>query len=452
MNIVYIGTDTWRPDFIGCYGNDWVQTPNIDRLAGESVTFTNAYADGLPTLPMRRAVFTGRSVLPFGKNPSQGKRFPWRSSGAMPGWEHLWATDVTFAETLKFTDYKTCLVADNYHLFKPDMNYHFEFNSWNWIRGQECDDWQTGPPEAFDVERVLPPHLRSDRALFTVGQYCLNTQDIKHEEDYFCAQTIRSGIQWLERNAGHHPFVLWLELFDPHEPWDAPERFNEMYGAKHPDCDHFLFAYGVPIDKMSAEEIDLLKLFYAAEITFLDMWIGRLLSFLEDMDLLKDTIVVFTSDHGVHLGEEGCIHKRQNFLASNVTQIPLMIRHPDVERFGGTKVDALVSVPDIAPTLLDFIEIEKPETMTGENMWPLATGEEDKLHEFVVSGWYDYAMIRTLDWHYFRNLTPGKDEHPCPCLYDLNNDRAETTNVIAKHPEVVSELNEKLGERFGVEL
>ncbi|MFC1735185.1 sulfatase [Candidatus Hydrogenedentota bacterium] len=448
MNIVYIGTDTWRPDFIGCYGNDWVKTPNIDRLSAQGVTFTNAYADGLPTLPMRRAVFTGKSILPFGKHPSQGKRFPGRGPNSMPGWEHLWPDDVTFAETLRPTHYKTGLIADVYHIFKPDMNYQFGFDSWEWVRGQECDEWRTGPPEAFDVERVLPPHLRSERALETIGQYCMNTQDVQRDEDYFCGRTISRGMDWLKDNAGRGPFVLWLELFDPHEPWDAPERFNEMYGAKHPECDHFLFAYGLPVEDMTQEDIDLLKFFYAAEITFTDMWIGKLLDRIEEMDLLKDTLVVFTSDHGVLMGEEGCIHKREHSLGSNVTNIPLIIRHPDVEQFGGKRSDALVSAPDIAPTLLDLIGVDKTETMTGQSLWPLATGEKEKLHDAVFSGWYDYAMMRTLDWHYFKCLTPGKDKHPSPCLYDLKNDRAETRNVISERPDVVAELDAEIVRRF----
>ncbi|MDP2898610.1 MAG: sulfatase-like hydrolase/transferase [bacterium] len=141
LNLIYIGTDTWRADYLGCYGNPHIRTPYLDQLAKESVLFTNVYADGLPTIPHRRVLYTGRSILPFSKHGS---------------WQPLFDEDVTFAETLNKARYTTGQIVDCYHFFKPDMNLHRGFDSWEWIRGQENDLWQSGPKEKFDVRKYLP--------------------------------------------------------------------------------------------------------------------------------------------------------------------------------------------------------------------------------------------------------------------------------------------------------
>jgi arylsulfatase A-like enzyme len=113
MNLIYIGTDTWRADFLGCYGNTTIKTPSIDRLAAEGVSFTNTYAEALPTIPMRRAVFTGKSTLPFEPVP-MGKCFPGRHSAPQDGWGPLHREDVVFADVLAPTASQTHLIADCY--------------------------------------------------------------------------------------------------------------------------------------------------------------------------------------------------------------------------------------------------------------------------------------------------------------------------------------------------
>ncbi len=447
MNLIYIGTDTWRTDYLGCNGNTWVKTPNIDRLASEGVNFTNTYAEGLPTIPLRRAVYTGRDTLPFEPVP-MGKRFPGRGPNPAPGWGPLHRKDVTFADTLAETDYNTTLICDCYHFFKPDMNLHEGFRSWDWIRGQEVDPWRTGPLDSIDIKKVLPRHLRSARATECIQQFCLNNFWAQSEEDRVCARTIRAAMQWLEHNHRQGPFTLWLEMFDPHEPWDPPRRFRDMYGAHHPQCERFIFGYGVPIDKLKPEEKKLLPKLYAGSITFADLWIGKLLDYVRELGLLDDTMIVFTSDHGTHLGEKGCIHKRDHFLNSMLANIPLIIRHPDTPKYAGKTVNGLVSAIDIAPTLLDLMKIRKPKTMTGKSAWPMATGKKRKINDLVFVGIGDYAAVREKNWHYFRGLTPDGGAPPSPCLYDLKNDPGETKNVIKKHPDTVRKLDRRLAEKF----
>jgi len=456
LNLIYIGTDTWRADYLGCYGNPNIKTPHLDQLAKESVLFTNVYADGLPTIPCRRVLYTGRSILPFKKHGS---------------WRPLFPEDITFAETLNKAGYTTGLIVDCYHFFKPDMNLHRGFDSWEWIRGQEHDLWQSGPKEKFDARNYLPEHLweldrYSDGQNPRVLQYLLNTQDRRSEDDYFCARTCRLAMRWLERNLSQKPFMLWLEMFDPHEPWDAPKRFQKMYYDKYP-VERFLFGYGVDKERLKPEDIRALKGLYSAEVTFSDLWIGRLLDRIRDLGLMDDTIIVFSTDHGTHLGEQGCVQKTPGFLNSLVAQLPLIMRHPDVGSFAGKRVNALISAADYMPTFLHLLGVKGPEKrMTGKSFWPAVAGEKEAINGEVYVGFGSFAAVRTRDWHYFENLKtvtpvgstpteydfrkamtdPGRGQGPA--LYDLKKDRGETKNVVEEHPEVVAEMRKELAKRF----
>ena len=98
MNIIIIIADTFRADYLGCYGNDWIKTPNLDHLASEGAVFTNCYADGLPTIPARRVFHTGKSILPM-KN----------------GWRPLYPNDVTLAQVLKQDGFTSAFIVDTYH-------------------------------------------------------------------------------------------------------------------------------------------------------------------------------------------------------------------------------------------------------------------------------------------------------------------------------------------------
>jgi arylsulfatase A-like enzyme len=440
LNLVVIVADTFRADHLGCYGNPWIQTPALDALAGEGVRFSSCYADGMPTIPERRVVFTGKSIIPMEVHG---------------GWTPLRPDDVTLPAVLQNHGYTTAFMTDTYHYFKPNMNFHANFDAWTWIRGQENDNWKSGPRDKFDPQDYMPEHLwnqngaggRSYDAF--MRQYLLNTQDIRTEADYFCARTFRRSMTWLERHDREHPFMLFIDTFDPHEPWDAPQRFREMYYDDYP-CERFLFGYGVRNEDIRPEDHEAIRALYAAEVSFVDMWIGRFLDRLEELGYGDDTVIVFTSDHGTHLGEEGYFQKTPSLLNSVVAQLPLIIRHPD-RAFGGTEVDALVSSVDFMPTFLDMLAIGDQPEMDGASVWDLATGEKAARHERVYSQFGSFAAVRDLNWHYFQpqnEESPGRGAH----LYDLSEDPEETTNVLEEHSDVVEEMRAHLEERLGMTL
>jgi len=431
LNMIVIIADTFRADHLGCYGSKRVKTPYLDKFAEESVVFANANAEGLPTIPCRRVYHTGKSVLPQSE------------------WRPLYSNDITFAEVLQKHGVTTGLIIDTYHHFKPDYNFHRGYDSWEWVRGQETDRWKSGPREKFDPKKHMPAHLWNERYDLNMRQYLMNTQGRKSEEDYFCARSCRAAMDWLERNINNKPFMLYIDMFDPHEPWDAPPRYQKMYRDEYP-YERYLFGYGVGVQDIRQDDLPVIRDLYAAEVTFSDYCIGRLLERIDELGLKDDTIVAFSTDHGTHLGEEGCVQKTPALLNACVTNIPLIIRHPD-KKFAGKHIDGLASAIDFMPTFLPLLGIDDYQDMDGENMWRLVTGEVPAIHDNVYTVFRNFGAIHSLDWHYFQNVR-GKDIGKGPCLYDLKNDPNQAKNVIKEFPDIAKDMRAKLENHLKVEL
>jgi arylsulfatase A-like enzyme len=429
LNLIVIVADTWRADHLGCYGSTRIKTPHLDKLASQGVVFTNANAEGLPTIPCRRVYHTGKSVLPEAK------------------WQPLSDSDITLAEVLGKHGITTGFIVDTYHHFKAGYNFHRGFDSWEWIRGQETDKWRSGPKDKVDPKRHMPAHLWNPNYDRNMRQFLLNTQNRKDEEDYFCARSCKAAIDWLGRNAGNKPFMLWIDMFDPHEPWDAPPRFQKMYRDEYP-YERYLFGYGVRNQDIRPDDLPVIRDLYAAEVTFSDYCISRLLKSIEEAGRMKDTIIVFTTDHGTHLGEEGCVQKTPGLLNRCVTNIPLIIRHPDGTH-AGKRVDGLVSAIDLMPTFLALLGIDDYREMDGDNMWKLVTGQARSIHDDVFTVFSHFGAIHNLEWHYFQNIV-GASRGKGPCLYDLKNDPQQSKNVLHEHPQVAKDLREKLQGHLGI--
>jgi arylsulfatase A-like enzyme len=444
LNLVVLICDTFRYDYLHCTGgNKRIQTPNLDALAEEGTLFTNCYADGLPTIPARRVMHTGRSILT--------ERLRWRP---------LRDGDITLAQVLAAAGVTSGFIADTPHYFAPSMNFHRFFSSWEWIRGQESDRYNSGPwksvrPETYVPERMLNPGYRRN-----VVQYVLNTKDRQGEEDYFCARSCAAAGRWLRENKNNGtPFMLFVDMFDPHEPWDAPPRFQKMYRDKYPR-DRFLFGYGVNRRDIRDDDIPILRDLYSAEVTFSDYCIGKLVKDMKEMGLWDNTIVVFSTDHGTHLGEQGCVQKQPKLLNSCLAHVPLIIRHPD-RKFGGKRIAELASHLDFTPTFLSLLGVKTNVEFDGGNLWDLASG--GKLRDSTVTAFQNFGAVHTHKWHYFQKIW---EEAPPPGaqpyiwtgasdlgsqLYDLEKDPHEQENVLPKHPDVVADMKAILEKSLHVE-
>jgi arylsulfatase A-like enzyme len=441
VNLIVICLDTFRADLIGPdAAMAYVATPNLNALARESVSFTRAFGEGQPTLQMRRAFFTGRRSFPWRYNFD--RRGHWHHA---PGWHKIPPEQDTLAERLLARGWTTGLIADTYHMFKPTMNYTRGFATYEFIRGQETDNWRGGTLAAIadQIRRYTREPLDSPR-IARLAQYLFNQRGREREQDYQCARVFRTASDWLRNNAPNAPFFLWVDSFDPHEPWDPPLAYADRYFA-------WSGAPGVEYiypDNVNAtpEEKARIRALYCGEVTFVDKWVGAFLETVDALGLWDDTIVVMTSDHGTQLLDRGAFGKGAAELHPFNTRIPLYIRHPDGPR-GGT-VDAFVQSHDLAPTLLSLLDVPYAD-VDGSDAWPLVTGEQQALRDHIVTGWASFSMgsaggraaVRDDRWNY---VTTVHEPDPEPELYDLAADPQERTNVHARYPDVVTRQRRRL--------
>lgn len=439
MNLLVLCTDTFRADYLGCYGNTWVETPYLDKLAKEGVRFTDCYGEGLPTLPARRVLYTGRRIFPFLSRPQKSDQVQ------LPGWHPMFDEDVTLAEWLSERGYITGLISDLYHQMKPGKNFHRGFSSWEWVRGQEVDPVVPTRIGDVDLSRYVHPHIPADSPVrHMIAQYLNNRSWWKSEADHYAAQVMRKAADWIRNYGRKKPWLLWVESFDPHEPWDAPAEFVDKYCPNY-DGLELLWPPGLT-SQCTETEFERVKAHYAGECTHVDKWCGHVLDTLDSLKLRDDTVVVFTSDHGTMMGEQGQIHKGHDRLRIQVTQSPLIIRPPD-NAHAGKAIDGFVQHHDLMPTLLNLLGESVPDRCNGENFWPLVTGDKTGgLRDAAISAFGWYASVRTNDWNYQAAWTPPPGQITPPELYDRRTDPEELVNAIEQHPDAARELQARLDE------
>jgi arylsulfatase A-like enzyme len=397
MNLIVLCSDTFRVDHLSCYGASPVSTPNLDRLAAEGVRFTSAFGEGTPTLPARRVMYTGRRIFPFLWAPQKWDQVQ------LPGWHPLFYEDVTLAEWLHERGYGTGLVSDLPHQFKPGKNFHRGFRQFRWVRGQEFDYLTAGPRDDVPVDRFVPADA-PPRAREVATQFLMNSRDWRGEADWASAQVLQQGIDFVRENARQTPFLLWLEAFSPHEPWYAPPGLADKYYRQLGGGDYqgieWIFPPGTAAG-MTPEQALRVRAHYAGLCEMIDRWFGRLREAVEGAGLLDDTILVFLSDHGTMMGEQGQYHKGPDRLRHQCTRVPLLIRHPDTARFGGRVVEGFVQHQDLMPTLLALLGAAIPERVTGRDLSGAMAGDalpDATEHVITTFGWY--ASVRTRAWNY----------------------------------------------------
>jgi len=437
MNCVLIILDSWRKDHCGCYGNEWIRTPHLDALAAESVLFTRAYPESLPTLPVRRALHTGRRVYPFhGHKPQKGDFV-----GA-PGWGPIEEDLDTVAELLHAQGYRTGFVTDTYHQFKPSKNFHRGFDEWRWIRGQENDSYLSGPlPPDETVARHIPVERRHTSRWGDHRRYLANVSDRRGEEDYFAAQVFRGGAEWLSRNQDAQSFFLVLDSFDPHEPWDPPLNYRRMYDPDDDVADVIWSTYG-PADVFSPRELKRMQGNYAGECTMVDRWLGHFMDALRASGRLDDTMVAVISDHGHNIGDANLTGKQGWPLTRAVADLIMMIRHPGGDA-AGTQCDALCYNFDLTVTLMKLLGQKVPSQMGGIDLWPVVRGESAGRDHVTVAWGPEVTYIDDKWW--CNDVFWGG----APLLYDWQADPDLTHNIAVDRPEVVERAVEAFKEDAG---
>lgn len=437
--VIVVMTDSMRPDFVHCYGNKYMKTPNIDQLARDGTLFTQAYAEGLPTMPVRTAMFTGRFTLPF------------------RGWQPLERGDVTLAEILWGKGYKSAFISDTFHMHKPQYNMIRGFDEARWIRGQEDDPYILDR----DVEDLYKKHHKprdpDQEPYEQTIQYLRNTAHWKDDDDSFVAQVVKSGIDWLERQKRGDHLFLWLDCFDPHEPFNPVGKFRTMYDPDYTGQEIINPIGGYVEGYLSEREIQHIRALNAGETSMVDKWLGKFYDALKDMGLYDNALIVHVSDHGNPLGEHGIIRKNKPWpYAESLSRIVCIVKHPEGIA-QGKKIDAFAHTPDIMPTILDFLDVEGPQNIKGKSLLPLMTQEEEKNYDISIAGFFKRChSIRDGEYSFYTFLP---FEHPTlkplpetpwkPQLYYLPEDPYEVNNIIASERAKARELEKKMNRFLG---
>lgn len=441
MNVVAIVLDTFRHDIVGPGKTlSHVRTPNLDDFYSRSVAFEGAYGEGQPTLQMRRAFFTGQRTFPW--NYNFDRRGHWHHQ---PGWHKIPPEQDTLAEILLARGYYTGLVADVYHMFKPTMNYSRGFATLDFIRGQESDNWKPCRPEL--IEEQMRRHVREPiewKRHATLVQYLSNLVGRESEDDYLCAKVATSTCDWLDAAHRNSPFMLWVEMFDPHEPWDPPVKYADEYLPDWDDIDPVFPGAAWQDGEPSPEMLERIRALYYGEVTFVDRQVGRIFEKLDQLGLWDDTIVLVLSDHGTELYDHARFGKGGGNMRRYNTGFAWYMRHPDGPE--GRVVDAYVQSHDVMPTLLTMLEV--PHRCEGMNIWPLATGEKEVLRPWVVNGWAGgsngnasgWASVMDDAWLYYCPI--GRDDTE-PALFALPDEEHDLREV---HPEVVAKQRARIEE------
>ena len=446
MNVIWIVSDTFRRDHIGAYGNQHIKTPSLDNLASRSVKFTRHYAGGFPTMPARADHMTGRWTMSF------------------MGWEPLPQSVKTLPQILSDKDYHTAAIVDTPFYLRDGMNYDRGFQTFIMIPGQEG----SGAKNSKDARH----ESQETRAAW------------RYESDYNSPQTFIKAMQWLERHY-KEDFFLYIDTWDPHEPWDAPNYYTEYYLPEY-DGEIIEPIYGMweNVPGFTREHLEKAHATYCGEITMVDTWLGYLLRRVENMGLMDKTAIIFTSDHGFYFGEHGGIFGKMIYeigpngkypalddwdkqieggiwayspLFEEIIKIPLLIYIPGVSH--GT-YDELTSAVDVMPTVLEFLGCSIPDYVEGQSLLPKIEDRALCGRDFVVSS-IPFANpgdpVRAVD-NFLRMLkvatvttitTVGyallySPDEGKSMLFDLSVDPEQKHNIISERQDIARETHQLL--------
>jgi arylsulfatase A-like enzyme len=445
-NVVVVVIDSLRTDHVGAYGGGRASTPTLDALAGESLVFTHARLDALPTVPVRKSLLIGRSGFPF-----RG----WKPEGALPavpGFEGIHRGEVTFLDVLAKRGYLTGYVTDNPHLLRPAFaRFRGRPDVVTLVKGQ-IPGWRQRrrPTSAARLRRHLAPELRGgDRG--RVREHLDYNGPNRKESDYLSARVFRGGIDFLEQAAFRaQPFALVVDCFDVHEPWDPPDSYLARYAKIKRGGYRPIMPFSTPAGRtrdLSKKTLKLAQAMYAAETTFLDAWLGRFLTRLDELGL-SNTWLAVVSDHGVFLGEHGWIGKQADDMHGELIDVPFMIRHP--QRLGaGRRTRYFASSQDIAPTLLRGVGAPVPKAMDGADLRPLFHGRRARSRPVWTSAWGATLMAGDGRWLYVAQNDRGRIV--TTRLHDTRSDPREYRNLARRRPDLVrrfaGELRKAAGKR-----
>ena len=412
-NLLFVFADQWRAQAFGYAGDPNISTPNLDRFAAESLNFTNAVSGCPVCSPYRASLMTG--VYPHRHHMMVNDQCLQRRYGGP-----------FLAECLRGAGYRTAYIGkwhldgNGRHAFvPPERRLGFE-----WWKGFECNHDYRNSCYYFD-----------------------NDPCPRRWEGYDADAQTEEACRYLREEIGDDPFALFLSWGPPHTPFgSAPARFETMY-----DPSRIELPPNVP--EAVADDARRELAGYYAHGSALDAAFGRLMSALHVMNCEKDTIVIFTSDHGDMLGSQGQFRKQRPWAES--LRVPFLIRHP--RGAGPGTDDTPIDAPDLMPTLLSLCGAPVPENVQGGNFSSrILTGESAPIEEALLAlytpfhewrrenGGREYRGLHGRRYTYARTL-----QGPW-LLYDHQEDPLQRMNLVESpaHAGLVSSLDRRLTDRL----
>jgi arylsulfatase A-like enzyme len=417
LNVLFIMSDQHSAQALGCYDNEEVLTPNLDRLAAEGMRFESAFCQTGQCCPSRYTIWTGRYARTHGL----------RWNGVV---ENL--DEITVGELFRDAGYVTGTIGKHHMQYDPiqhGFDRNWEMSDYGPFVAAEGTDHCWGAGDWMPVDSAI-----------TAGPAGTSAADNDHHFSGFFANR---AIEFL-REHEEQPFCLWLSFYGPHVPWVASRPWMERYDA---EALHLPPSFGERREGMPKELERMQQLFagledrdfreflrcYYALISQIDFNIGRVLDELEHLGLAENTIVVYTSDHGEMMGEHG-VFRKAVLGYDATTRVPLIVRWP-ARIGGGITVNELVGSIDLLPTLCEAARIPCPEGVQGRSLLPLASEQPVEWREVIFSeigyplSGLPYGLCisaRTKDLKYIRNDNGGEMLEE---LFDLRSDPGETVNL-----------------------
>lgn len=352
MRAIMLMYDSLNRTYLPSYGDTKTIAPNFARLAQKTVTFDKFYVGSLPCIPARRELHTGRY------------NFLHRC------WGPLEPFDDSAPSLLAGKGIYTHLVTDHAHYWQEGgSTYHTKFSSCEMIRGQEGDFWH-GKAEGFTHKIDLH------------RQDIVNRKYMQTEESHPHVLTYEAGMQFLRDNHGSDNWYLQVEYFDPHEPYFVPDKYKKLYTDSDMPFDWPYYSETCE----SSDEVRQAQTNYRAVVSMLDNYLGKVLDFMDEHDMWKDTMLIVNTDHGYMLGENGFFGKNYMPTYDQIAHTPFFMWDPRT-KYANERRSQLSQSIDIAPTLLEYFNVEKPKDMLGQSLSSVMNGD-NKIHDYIMYGYF----------------------------------------------------------------
>ncbi|MCZ6888529.1 MAG: sulfatase [Gammaproteobacteria bacterium] len=360
---VVILLDSLNRHMIGNYGGREFETPNIDRFAKTAVRFNRHFTGSLPCMPARHDILCG------------ALDFLWKPWGSI----ELWEEPIT--ANLRRDGVTTMLISDHPHLFETGgENYHTDFYAWEYLRGHEGDPWKSRPDPSWIGAPALPANKRPHH-------YDETRTWFREELDFPGPKTMHATSDWLDVNGGHFDrFLLFVDEFDPHEPFDTPAPWLNRYDDTWQGETLIWPPYAIKaVEKgvVTEREARHIRCNYGSKLSMIDHWFGKVLDAMDRGSLWDDTMFILCTDHGHYLGEKDLFGKPGVPQYEPLGHTPLYVYYPGIEPH---EVDALTTNVDINATLCDFFAVQPGHRTHGESLLPLIQKRQSSIREWALGG------------------------------------------------------------------